>query len=75
MQPKKLYTCWAKLDLSSDSSLVKTCKNCGAKIVWLKSSRSKYYPVNFLGLIDVLKTDYHKCGQPDKNGNPLIFNP
>ncbi|MEJ2043643.1 MAG: hypothetical protein P8X74_03895 [Reinekea sp.] len=59
---------WANLDLKNiDSHLIKQCKKCGAKIVWLKSKNGKPYPVDFNGLIDVLTTDFHKCGNSAKS--------
>lgn len=55
---------WAGLDLSKNDA-VKKCKFCGADIVWLKSKKSgKWYPVNFVGIIDVRVDDFHKCGKP-----------
>lgn len=51
---------WANKDLTNTK--IKKCKNCGAGIVWLKSKKGKFYPVDFNGLIDVLTTDFHKCG-------------
>jgi hypothetical protein len=54
---------WAKLELNGmDSKKIKRCKKCGAAIVWLKSKKGKFYPVDFLGLIDVQTTDFHQCG-------------
>ena len=57
----------AGLDLSDKTYLIKRCKRCNAEIIWLQSKKGKYYPVNFVGLIDVAKNDFHKCGQ-----NPLL---
>ena len=54
----------AGFDLSSpaDAWRIKSCKRCGSDIVWLVSKRTgKSYPVNFCGLIDVFKNDFHKC--------------
>jgi len=54
---------WAGLNLKENSSQIKKCRHCGAEIVWLKNRRGKWYPVNFRGLIDVNKMDFHKCSE------------
>jgi len=46
-----------------DDWQIKNCSKCGAQIVLLESKSGSYYPVNFLGLREVIKTDFHKCGQ------------
>jgi hypothetical protein len=56
-----MKTLLAGLDLSKADHLIKKCKYCGAEIVWLRNRKGKYYPVNFRGLIDVNKTDFHNC--------------
>ena len=57
------YTPWAGLDLeTTDAHRVKKCRKCGAEIVLLQSAKSgKWYPVNFKGVCDVMKNDFHKC--------------
>lgn len=53
---------WAGLDLTGvDAGRVKKCRNCGAEIVLLQSRKGKWYPVNFTGIMDVMKNDFHKC--------------
>ena len=48
------------LDTKNDG--VCKCKHCGAEIVWLKSAKTgKFYPVNFMGVAGVNKTDFHNC--------------
>ena len=58
---KKQNSIRAGLDLKENPYLIKKCKYCGAEIVWLKSKTGKSYPVNFIGVADVIKTDFHKC--------------
>lgn len=59
---KKSKTLWAGLDLQTHDNLIKKCSRCGSEIVWLKSAKTgKNYPVNFNGIIDVMKNDFHKC--------------
>ena len=55
---------WEGLDLKHESHRIKKCKYCGAEIVWLKSRKTgKPYPVNFFGICDVLRNDFHKCNK------------
>jgi len=59
---------WSKLDLQNqDSNRIKKCKRCGSEIVFVRSKKGKFYPVDFNGLIDVLTTDFHKCGETPKS--------
>lgn len=56
------YNPWAGLDLmAQDAKRITRCKRCSEQIVWLKAKSGKSYPVNFNGLADVLKADFHKC--------------
>jgi hypothetical protein len=57
------YNMWSSLDLEHNNHLIKKCRYCQAEIVWLKSKKGKYYPVNFNGLVEVHKTDFHKCNR------------
>jgi len=58
MKPRSLL---AGLDLVKDDHLIKKCKYCGKEVVWLQNRKGKWYPVNFLGVCDVNKIDFHKC--------------
>lgn len=59
-------TVWAGLNLREPSEdwRCKKCNRCGAEIVLIKSKKTgRYYPVNFRGLIDVVVSDFHRCGE------------
>ena len=59
-----MRTCWAGLDLMEQDWRIKKCSRCKQEIVWLKSARTgKNYPVDFKGVADVIKSDFHKCGR------------
>ena len=45
---------------------VKTCKRCGAPVIWIASRYGRLYPVNHRGKDGYRKTDFHKCGKPSR---------
>jgi len=60
---KERHSFGSNYKVASDAPKVKKslCKKCGCDIVWLKSKKGKYYPVNFSSDYHVVSNDFHNC--------------